>query len=154
MILQECRDNGRVGIMEVEALVRLLFAVRRFAYPLDVVKTVFTTIESPAAKLEQISKLERPVSDFDYQTLLFDVWERQAGAAMNDVVSYRAIRQERSEWKAMKFDDFESRVLALSTLAQPLVHVDPTKEHITLVQAPEIVMELVAARLQPEDSGS
>lgn len=147
MILQECHDNGRVGIMEVDALVRLLYAVRRFAYPLDVVKDVFTTIEPPTAKLERIRKLEHPVENFDYSQFLEDVWSRQAGAAMNDFVSYRQIRQDRPEWKSLDWKDYETRVLALSTIAQPLVHVDPSKEHVTIVQAPEIILELIENRL-------
>jgi Holliday junction resolvase len=148
MILQECRDNGRVAIMEVEALVRLLYAVRRFAYPLDIVKDVFVQIESPAAKLERIHRLEHPVEDFDYGAFLGQVWKRQAGAAMNDVVAYRTIWQDSG--KKLPWEVFQQKVLALGTVAQPLVHIDSVREHVTLLQSPDIIMDLIEARLVPE----
>ena len=94
MILQECRAVKRVSIMQVDALKELLMVMDRFVYPLDLVKDVFTTIESPTEKLERISKLDKPLEYFDYRRLLDHLWEYQGGVGDGELTPWMAVWQQ------------------------------------------------------------
>ncbi len=151
-ILRECEATGGVSIMTTDALIKIADVVHEFGYPLDVIKDVFTTIESPTEKLERIRRLGSPAEDFNYKLLLETIWEAQNNEAKGDVVSYRPIWQ--AHWKnSMTIDDFEQKIVALETLAAGRIRVILNAREVYILQSPEIVLEAMDKSLQGRGSG-
>lgn len=151
-VLRDCAAVGAVSVMTVDALAALHDAVEQYPYPLDLLKDVFTAVESPADKLARIAALTRPEADFDYRGVLDAVWEQQRGAASGDFVSYRPIYQSRPEWRALGFDRFTGKLVALETLAPTHVRLNQSREYLYLKQAPERVMQELDRALQARAS--
>jgi hypothetical protein len=116
-VLKECRAVGRVSIMTVEALSELYDAIETFGYPLDMLKDVFTVVETPSAKLARIRSLTLVTDGIDNRALLDEIWRRQRGEAANDYVPYRSVFQSRNEWRKAGLDAFQQRLVALETLS-------------------------------------
>lgn len=140
-ILQNCRNQGTVSIMTVEALNRLLKVVREFQYPLDGLFKIFAKIEPPREKLEEIEKLEDPTDDFDYVQLLQLIKEEQRGKAERERVYYGPIRQE--HWKNMDPEEFDRRLEGLESFAGGLIRLNTNQKTVALVQSPQQVAERI-----------
>jgi hypothetical protein len=150
-IIRECMATANVSIMTVEALILLSEVVSEFGYPLNLIKDVFTAIEPPAEKLQRISKLRSPASDFDYPKLLELIWKAQQQEAMGDAVAYRHIWQ--TEWKGlMSIEEFEQKLVALETLGGGRIQLKTTPQLIHMVQAPEIIIDSIEASLRGSGS--
>lgn len=146
-VYRECIATGGVSIMTTEALEELFETVQEFAYPLHLLKDIFVDLDSPGEKLKRIRDLSDPTEAFDYRQLLEDIWEQQQGVAAGDVVPYRSVWQQRGAWKEkMSFDEFQQRVLALETLAAPLIMT--SGENIHLRQDPAHIADRIAANLE------
>lgn len=146
-ILGQCRSTPGVSIMTTEALSELFEVVQEYAYPLHLVKTIFTDLEPPASKLERIRDLARPTEDFNLRLLLEDIWELQQGTAANDLVPYRTVWQQRPEWRdRLTFEEFQAKVLAFEKLAAGLIRL--TGENVFLVQDPDHIADRIVANLQ------
>lgn len=153
-IINECRAAGGVSIMTVETLGALLQAMEDFGYPLDVLKDVFVELEPPAAKLARIRSLQSPTEDFDYRRLLEAIWERQHNQARGDVVAYRALWQDRDEWKrSMKFEEFERKLVALETLASGRMRIDQGPREVYMLQSPDIIVQQIERSLARRSGG-
>lgn len=150
-LYQECKSTGGVSIMETEALEEAYLATTRFSYPLPLLRDVFTTLETPAQKLVRIRKLREPAEGFDYSDLLNRLWQRQGGAASDDVVSYRSIFQD-GRWKGegMDFQDFQRRLVALDTLAAGRISMNTNREHVYLRQSPDLILAQIEKSLRGE----
>lgn len=150
-LLGECRHTGRVSIMELESLEKIHASVSRFSYPLPLLEDVFTTLESPRAKLAKIDGLVKPVDGFDCLTLLNQVWNRQEGSARGDAVAYKSVFQE-DGWKEQGkgFPDFERRLVALDTLAAGRIQVDTGKREVYLRQSPDLILGQIQKSLWGE----
>ncbi len=144
-ILRECRTSGRVSIMEVEAVVKMLKVMHRYAYPLDAVKEVFTAIESPRKKLERIEALEDPFEDFDFSTLLRRIWTEQLQYGVGESVPYKTIWQ-RSYRSQMEFKSFGLKLLALQVMASSLISLIDNNE-VYLRQHPDRIIARIQANL-------
>ena len=150
-LYDECGSTKRVSIMEIEALEEAYLAITKFSYPLPLLRAVFTTLETPAQKLDRIRKLTKPAEGFDYSDLLGQIWEKQGGAASGDVVPYRSIFQDGS-WKeeGMNFDDFQLRLVALDTLAAGRIAMNTIREHVYLRQSPDLILSQIEKSLRGE----
>ena len=150
-LYQECKSTGGVSIMEIEALEAAYSATIRFSYPLPLLRDVFTTLETPAQKLVRIKGLTEPAEGFDYSDLLNRIWQRQGGAASDDVVPYRAIFQD-GHWKeeGMDFEDFQRRLVALDTLAAGRISMIQSRENVYLRQSPDLILAQIEKSLQGE----
>ncbi len=146
-ILKECKESGVVSVMTVQALIELHEAVEEFGYPLDLLKEVFCTIETPRAKLERVRQLKTPTQGFDYRALLDDIWTRQGKESKNDLVPYKHVYQTNPDWKAMSFDDFQGRLIALETLAAGRILINLEQREIVLRQEPTKIIEQIEASL-------
>lgn len=148
-LYKECRATGDVSIMETDALEAVYGAVMRFSYPLALLRDIFTTLQTPAAKLTTVGSLERPEKDFDYSVLLDEIWERQAGSARSDVVAYRSVFQEGS-WKrgGMRFEDFQRKLVALDTLAAGRIVINTGTREVYLRQSPDLILAQIEESLQ------
>ena len=150
-VFRECQATGGVSIMEVAAIKKVHRAMSRFAYPLAVLRDVFTTLETPEEKMTRIEGLVQPTKGFDYADLLGRIWEKQGGAASGDVVAYRSVFQD-GPWKSdgMEFSDFQRRLVALETLAAGRIALDTSREHAYLRQAPELILDQMELALRGE----
>ena len=150
-LYQECKSSGGVSVMEIEALEEVYLAITKFSYPLPLLRDVFTTLETPAQKLGRISGLTKPAEGFDYSDLLNKIWQRQGGAASDDVVPYRSIFQE-GRWKGegMDFQDFQRRLVALDTLAAGRISMSTNKEYVYLRQSPDLILAQIEKSLRGE----
>ena len=150
-IYGECKAAANVSIMETEALEAVYLATTKFSYPLPLLKDVFTTLETPAQKLDRIRGIEQPAEGFDYSNLLARIWERQGGAASGDVVAYRSIFQD-GPWKGegMTFEDFQRRLVALDTLAAGRISMIPSREQVYLRQSPDLILDQIEKSLRGE----
>ncbi len=150
MVLRECLTSGRVSIMEVDAMVALLHAMNRYHYPLDMVKEVFTAIESPAEKLERIRKLDQPFEAFDYAQLLNRIDFQQGDRGRGRAVSYLTIWQD---WYQddLELEDFERKLSALHIIAYPLIIFDASRQQVALRQSPAMILERVHSMLEAND---
>ncbi len=150
-LYQECKSTRGVSIMEVEALETAYSATTKFSYPLPLLRDVFTTLETPARKLGKIRGLMEPAEGFDYSDLLNKIWQRQEGAASDDVVSYLSIFQD-GRWKGegMDFGDFQRRLVALDTLAAGRISMNTTREVVYLRQSPDLILAQIEKSLQGE----
>lgn len=148
-LYEECKSTGRVSIMETEALAAIYMAIMKFSYPLTLLRGIFTTLEIPEGKLKTVESLDRPGSDFDYRSLLEQIWNRQAGAARGDVVPYLAIFQD-GPWKkgGMDFEDFERKLVALDTLAAGRIAVYSARREVYLRQSPDLILAHMEQSLQ------
>lgn len=146
-VLKECRSVKRVSIMTVEALSELYDAIDTFGYPLDMLKDIFTTIETPVAKLDRIRRLTLVTDGIDNRTVLDEIWRRQSGEAAGDYVAYRSVFQSRNDWKKTGFEVFERRLVALETLSNGRIVLNTTKETVFLKQSPEIVAAQIESSL-------
>lgn len=146
-VLKECLESEVVSVMTVEAIIELHQAVEQFGYPLDLLKGIFCTIETPKAKLERIRHLQVPTQGFDYKALLDDIWQRQGSESKNDLVPYKHVYQSNPVWKAMSFDDFQNKLVALETLAQGRILIKPDQREIVLRQEPTKIIEQIEATL-------
>lgn len=145
-VIAECMATNKVSIMTVESLIELSSVVAEFGYPLDVLKEVFTKVETPSEKFARIQALKSPARDFDYRRLLDAVWEEQQTAAEGDYVTYRRIWQV--GWRGeIEFPDFERRVIALETLAGGRIRVLIGPQTMYMLQTPEIVTEAIESSL-------
>ena len=147
----ECKSAGSVSIMEIEALKEVYLATTRFSYPLPLLRDVFTTLETPAQKLARIRGLTEPAEGFDYSDLLNQIWQKQGGAASDDVVPYRSIFQD-GRWKreGMVFEDFQRRLVALDTLAAGRILMNTNREHVYLRQSPDLILAQIEKSLRGE----
>ena len=150
-LYQECKSTEGVSMMEIEALEEVYLAITKFSYPLPLLRDVFTTLETPAQKLVRISGLTKPAEGFDYSDLLNRIWQRQGGAASDDVVSYRSIFQD-GRWKGegMDFQDFQRRLVALDTLAAGRISMNTNREHVYLRQSPDLILAQIEKSLRGE----
>lgn len=148
-ILNECLTSGRVSIVEVEALIKLLEIMDRYSYPLTQVKDVLVAIESPAEKLIRLQKFEYPMEQFDYRTLLEAIWKTQKNLTDGLAVPYTTIYFEHKyHKKGLSQDDFKGKVVALTALAYPLIEHDETRQQVALRQEPDKIAEQVARILR------
>ena len=150
-LYKECKSTKGVSIMEVEALEKVYRATTRFSYPLALLRDVFTTLETPAQKLDRIKGLTEPAEGFDYSGLLNEIWRRQGGVASDDVVPYRAIFQD-GRWKGegMDFDDFKCRLVALETLAAGRISMIEGSNDVYLRQSPDLILAQIEKSLRGE----
>lgn len=146
-VLKECRAVGRVSIMTVDALSEPYDAIDAFGYPLDMLKDVFTVIETPSAKLHRIRGLTLVTDGIDNRALLDEIWRRQSGEAAGDYVPYRSVFQSRNEWKKIGFEAFQQRLVALETLSNGRIVLNTTKETVFLKQSPEVVAAQIESSL-------
>lgn len=150
MILKQCRGQGdkdghrKVSIMQVDALIRLAKIVRKYGYPLELLKDVFVEIESPDEKMRRIERLDvPPTEDFDFKSFLEEVWVRQSLQAKGRFVPTMSVWQSRPEWLAMEADAFKLKVIALANMAYPQIHLEKEGERVTLRQHPDVIVEYV-----------
>jgi hypothetical protein len=138
-----------VSIMTVEALQLLHRAMNRYHYRLDLLKDVFTSIESPAAKLRRIRSLTEPMINFDYQLVLNKIWKRQKEEAQNDVVAYRGLMQDLNNelGKNYTIGDFDTKLQALETLSNGRIELNTKERTIYLRAAPDHLFEYVEKNL-------
>ena len=148
-VYQECRSTGGVSIMEIDSLEEIYVAITRFSYPLPLLRDIFTTLETPAQKLNRIRGLTQPAEGFDYSDLLDRIWQRQGGAASGDVVAYRSIFQD-GRWKeeGMSIEDFQRRLVALDTLAAGRISMNANREHVYLRQSPDLILAQIEKSLR------
>ena len=146
-VLKECLESEVVSLMTVEAIIELHKAVDQFGYPLDLLKDVFCAIETPKAKLERIRRLQSPTQGFDYKALLDDIWQRQGSESKNDLVPYKHVYQSNPTWKAMTFDDFQNKLIALETLAEGRILLHLEQREIILRQEPTKIIDQIEVAL-------
>lgn len=148
-VLKECRATGGVSIMTIDAIALVHKAIDRFGYPLAMLRDIFMTAETPAAKLSRIHGLSEPTVDFDYAGFLHEVWRRQGGEAEGDSVPYKSVYQQTPTWReAMSFKDFELKLVALDTLAAGRIRLATTPKEILLRQAPERILHQIERALR------
>ena len=153
-VLKECdATKGLVSIASVDVLAELFEAMRTYSYPLDMVHPVLSIVESPAEKLARVKALQHPTDAFDFRGVLEAIWDQQKGTAAGDLVAYRSVMQSRSEWKALGFEEFERRVLALQTLSRGLMLVTRSRAEVVLKQSPDIVATQIARSLDEQSAG-
>lgn len=149
-VLQECEAVGGVSILTTDALISLMKVVRKYGYPLDLLKDVLATVESPADKLARIAALNQPTSDFDWKTLLKDIWNWQGEQHVGDDVPALAIQQLNPVWAKMPRQEFLRKLIALQALAPTLFIVNENQLTIVMRQMPEIVVEVIERALADE----
>ena len=150
-LYQECKATRGVSIMEIDALEEVYLAITKFSYPLPLLRDVFTTLETPVQKLVRIRGLTKPAEGFDYSDLLNRIWQRQGGAASDDVVPYRSVFQD-GRWKGegMDFQDFQRRLVALDTLAAGRISMNTNRELVYLRQSPDLILAQIEKSLRGE----
>ena len=150
-ILVECRSvssaDRTVSIVDVETIIDLYHAVRRFSYPLEVIVPVLAVIEGPADKRARIAVLASPVDNFDYKALLEELWRRQQQEASGDAVPFRHVWQTTYKDGGLSLEDFEAKLVALDTLSGGLMRLETAREVTTLLQSPQIISEAVRRNL-------
>ena len=146
-ILKECQSAGSVSIMQVDSLIEMMYVMNRYFYPLDTVKEVFTTIESPVAKLNRIAELNRPLETFDYRSLLEEIWLRQGRDTKGRDVPYLRLIYEVYD-EILSEDELERKLSALQALAYPLIQLDTTRQRVALRQAPNKIVDLIRSKLE------
>ncbi len=136
MVLRQLREVDGVSIVTIEALIALAAAAQTHSYPLDTILPVLIRVESPAEKLDQIRKLQDPLSAFDVRELLQEIWDRQNGEAEGDLVSARHIWQTKYR-PQMTFEDFRNKLVALETLSDGLLQFKSEQNDVHIRQSPE-----------------
>ncbi|MCY3789806.1 MAG: hypothetical protein OXH63_13570, partial [Gemmatimonadetes bacterium] len=147
-VLDECRSTGGVSVIELDAVERMHASIAKYSYPLVQIKDVVCTLETPAHKISRIEGLEKPAKDFDYPTLLDQIWSRQNHEALDDLVPYRSVFQQEGWRDTMDMDDFARRLVALETLAAGRIQLKRQAELVGLRQAPELILEQMHKTLE------
>ena len=140
-------EEKTVSIMEVEALIKMMFVMNKYFYPLDSVKDVFTAVETPMEKLSRVEKLDRPLEFFDYRALLDDIWRRQGEKTKGRDVAYLDIFYEIYDG-VIEMDELTQKLSALQALAYPLLQLDTNRERVALRQSPENIASLIMRKLE------
>jgi len=149
-ILEECQAVGGVSIADLNTLVELFRAVRRFFYPLEMLLPALEVLEKPADKLQRIHSLTHPTDSFDYAELLDEIWTRQGAQAAGDPVPFRSVHQDIWKQRGIEFEDFKLRLTALVTLSRGLMSIRTTANEVVLLQHPDIITEAIRASLGGE----
>jgi hypothetical protein len=140
-------------VVTVETLVALYESLLKFAYPLETIMDVLFELESPEAKMVRVKELERPLHEFNFGEVLNEIWARQSGAAISDLVDLRSLWQSKREWRfGMELSDFTSKITALAHFAGHLMVLDTVERTVHIVQHPQIVSEHVERALLPVGS--
>lgn len=147
-IMNECKAVPGVSIMTVDALIKLHEAMDEYQYPLNLVKDIFTKLETPYEKLESIEKLQKPTDDFEYKAVLKAIWKKQGDDAEGEFVDVNTIRQENRAWKkAFTEEEFITRVFALATIAGGAI-ILKSNQKINIRQHPDRIIQLIERRLE------
>lgn len=140
MILKQLREVSGVSIVTTEALIALAAVAQTHSYPLELLLPVLVEIESPHDKLLRIQRLADPLASFDVKGLLDEVWLRQRGEAVGDVVSARHIWQVKYKDVGMSFEDFRTKLVALETLSDGLLQFKSEQNDVHIRQSPDNVV--------------
>ena len=150
-ILGECESVGRVSIMTVEALGKLLIIVDRYKYPLNELREVFEVIEPPMEKLARINALDKPLEGFDFSELLERIRQEQETIGLGDSISWKPIYQKFYKDKRSKFrleeDDFDRKIHAIAALLPLHVKINYESKEIALLQSAENLAEEISKTL-------
>jgi hypothetical protein len=149
-ILQECDAVGGVSIADLDTIVELYRAVRRFFYPLEMLLPVLEVLEKPADKLARIHSLAHPTDSFDFAELLGEIWKRQGAQAMGDPVPFRSVHQDIWKERGIEWDEFKLRLTALVTLSRGLMNIKKSANEVFLLQHPDIIAEAIRESLGAE----
>jgi Histidine kinase-, DNA gyrase B-, and HSP90-like ATPase len=143
-ILNECKATSGVSIMTVEALIKLHEVMDEYQYPLDLLKDIFTKLETPFEKLKSIETLQNPTDNFEYQAFLESVWRKQANEAEGEFVDVNTIRQENTVWKkTFSETEFAIKIVALATIAGGVIILKSDNQKINIKQHPEKIIGLI-----------
>lgn len=145
-VIRDCEAVGKVSVVTVEALVELYRAVKTYYYPLELVRDVLWTVETPEAKLTRIAAMQHPVDDFDFRGVLDEIWRAQSEEARGFPVPILSVMFKRKEWKAMGQQEFEQRLLGMETLARGLMRIGDS--NVTILQSPDNVAEQIQASVE------
>lgn len=149
-ILKECQAIKGVSVVSVETLVRLYYALLKYAYPLESIMDVLFAIETPAAKQARVEALDRPLEDFNFREVLDEIWTRQAGESIKDEVPTRTLWQSRPVWRdGMSLAIFSEKLAALDHFAGSLMSLDTNEKTVYLKHHPEKVAEHVNRSMAP-----
>lgn len=142
-ILKECNaTEGNVSIMEVEALIAIMYAVKEHSYSLETLKDVFTSVESPIDKLKRISQLQQPLNNFDYSELLNRIWDYQGGTGNGTPVACRHIWQQYyMKDPDFTYNKFNATIESLRTIAFPLITY--LEKEVALTQSPDNIISYI-----------
>lgn len=151
-ILQECETSGRVTIVTVDTLAKLLEAVRAYHYPLSDILNVLEEVESPAEKLDRVQGLRNPTEGFDFRGVLEEIWKRQQGQAQGDMVPYRTLWQAGpNRWGETSPEGFLHRLHALEALSGYLLRVLDSEKSVIMYQNPEIVANCIQQAVEVQE---
>ena len=143
-VIEECMAvGGTVSIMETEALIELARTMEIYAYPLDMVKGVFTAVETPAKKLDRIRGLRKPFEDFDYYGLLENIWKKQDEIYDGQPVSWHTLYHESYRTTGISKEEFGEKIAALSTLASDRIVFRNEAQLVALRQSPSRIAERI-----------
>lgn len=150
-IIEECVHLGSnfVSIMEIDILTDLMDVMSEYAYPLDLIRPVFTTIETPEAKRTRVATLREPFAVFDFSELLDKIWAVQNGVYDGQPISPRDLYFREYKSQGVTLEDFELKIAALATLAGPRIAYDSEAKTVALKQSPDLLRE----RLERHFSG-
>ena len=149
-ILEECRAVKNVSVVTVETLVSLYESLLKYAYPLETIMDALFELESPAEKLARVEELEKPLHEFNFGEILDEIWLRQSGSAMSDLVDIRSLWQARPEWRhGMELQEFTNKLTALSHFAGHLMVLDTVERAVHITQNPTFVADHVERALKP-----
>lgn len=155
-ILQECAAIGDISIMEVDALIELAVSIKLYHYPLNLIKSIFTTNESPEEKLERIRNLKTPEHSFDFFELIENIWRTHQDIGKGKAISCHYLwqkfyeEQEQPDGSLKKMDEgtFKTYLQALDVLGRPAIQYDYQNNLIAVLQSPEHIKEMLADRLE------
>jgi hypothetical protein len=145
-VLRDCEAVGKVSVVTVDALVELYRAVKTYYYPLELVRDVLWTVETPKAKHDRIGTMQHPVDDFDFRSVLNEIWRAQSEEASGFPVPILSVMFTSSEWKAMGEQEFEQRLLGMETLARGLIRIGDG--NVTILQSPANVAEQIQVSVE------
>lgn len=149
-ILKECEAVKGVSVVTVETLVNLYCALLKYAYPLEAVMDALFAIETPDAKSARVDALDKPLEAFNFRAVLDEIWVRQSGESIKDLVPVRTLWQSRPEWReAIQFPAFTEKIAAIDHFAGRLLVYDPNEKNVYLRHHPEKVAEHVNRSLTP-----
>jgi hypothetical protein len=111
-------------------------------------------IEPPSEKLRKVSDMRDPLSSgIDWRAVLEGIWDLQQTTASRSPVATMQVHQLREEWKRQyTFEQFEQKMIGLESLADGILMLNTTMHTVNLRQAPTLVAERVAARLEQGDA--
>ena len=151
-IMEECihLQSNFVSIMEIDVLVALMDVMSEYAYPLDLIKPVFTTIETPEEKQARVVQLAEPFAVFSFAELLDQIWKVQNEVYNGQPISYRDLYFREYKDAGIKIEEFELKIAALATLSGPRIAYDAEAKTVALKQSPDVLLE----RLEKHFSGA